>query len=316
MDNQKILTWQEKPDFSGFLVSEIENHNLIKWTGKKISLGEIQKVMSFFVWQFKTYKTESQLRILRDSKGNFIFVPFHQYIETGLQSNEIKDSKENIELTEKYLKEGFHFFGSIHHHCSSSAFQSSTDYNDEIKINGFHFTIGNLDNDIFSLHGRFVFRGVCYKINLLEIFENLDFLNTENIAVDIFPFRWMETLKEKPVIVTPIFESFKYSEKTENDNSFFYSDVYNDSFFNNYEDDIEKIENEFLFSNIDTDYLFYLKNSTTENKNRILELIDFLEFISLNNPIQENFDFIEFLENIENLNNEELQKIKKLIEGK
>ncbi|CAB4157863.1 hypothetical protein UFOVP683_53, partial [uncultured Caudovirales phage] len=239
MDNQKILTWQEKPDFSGFLVSEIENHNLIKWTGKKIPFAEIQKVMSFFVWQFKTYKTESQLRILRDSKGNFIFVPFYQYIEAGLQSNEIKDSKENIELTEKYLKEGFHFFGSIHHHCSSGAFQSGTDYNDEIKINGFHFTIGNLDNPIFSLHGRFVFRGVCYKINLLEIFDNLDFLNTENIPENIFPFRWMETLKEKPIIITPIFESFSYSEKTENthDNAFFYSDVYNDSFFNNYDDD-------------------------------------------------------------------------------
>jgi len=316
MDN-KILTYQEKPDFSGFLVSEIENHNLIKWQGKKISFAEIQKVMSFFVWQFSTYKTESQLRILRDSKGNFIFVPFYQYIEQGLQSNEIKDSKENIELTEKYLKEGFHFFGSIHHHCQAAAFQSGTDYQDEIKINGFHFTIGNLDNNIFSLHGRFVFRGVCYKINLLEIFENLDFLNTENIAVDIFPFYWMETLKEKPVIEKPIFENFRYSEKTENDNSFFYSDIYSsDSYFTNYEDDIEKIENEFLFSNIDTDYLFYLKSSTTENKNRILELIDFLEFISLNNPIQENYDFIEFLENIENLNNEDLQKIKKLLEGK
>jgi hypothetical protein len=127
----------------------------------------------------------------------------------------------------------------------------------------------------------------------------------------------METLKEKPVIEKPIFENFRYSEKTENDNSFFYSDIYSsDSYFTNYEDDMEKIENEFLFSNIDTDYLFYLKNGTTENKNRILELIDFLEFISLNNPIQENYDFIEFLENIENLNNEELQKIKKLLEGK
>ena len=315
MNNQKILTYQKKPDFSGFLVSEIENYDLIKWTGNKISLATIQETMSFFVWQYETYKTESQLRLLRDKQGNFIFVPFFQFIETGLQSNEIRDSKENIELTEKYLKEGFHFFGSIHHHCSSGAFQSSTDFNDEIKQNGFHFTIGNLDNNVFSLHGRFIFRGVCYKINLLEIFHNLDFLNIENIPENIFPFEWQERLKEKPKIETVFKNDYKSDYKSDYKNEYEFSNIWeNDSYFFDFEKELSDIEETFSYSKIDAEYLYYLKLSDTQNKNRILELIDFLEYINSLNHIQENFEFIEFLENIEGCNSEDLQKIKKLLE--
>ena len=317
--NQKILTYQEKPDFSGFLVSDTENHNLIEWKGNKISLATIQETMSFFVWQYKTYKTESQLRLLRDSKGNFIFVPFYQYIETGLQSNEIRDSKENIELTEFYLKQGFHFFGSIHHHCSSGAFQSGTDYQDEIKINGFHFTIGNLDNNIFSLHGRFVFRGVCYKINLLDIFSNLDFLNSENIPENIFPFEWQERLKEKPKpIITEFKNDYKNDyNKSDYKNDFYYSDFHEtDNYFFDFEKELSEIEETFQDSKIDSEYLYFLKMSDSTQKNRILELIDFLEYINSLNQFNENFDFIEFLESIENSNLTELKKIKKLLEEK
>jgi hypothetical protein len=311
--NNKILTFQEKPDFSGFLVDNFETYDLINWKGNKISFPEIQKVISFFVWQYETYKTESQLRLLRDKQGNFIFVPFYQFIETGLQSNEIRDSKENIELTEYYLKNNYHFFGSIHHHCSSRAFQSSTDYRDEININGFHFTIGNLDNNIFSLHGRFIFRGICYKINLLEIFNNLDFLNIENIPENIFPFEWQERLKEKP---KPIIETtFKNDYKTEYKNEYQSSDIWEtDNYFFDFEKELSDIEEIFSYSKIDAEYLYYLKLSDNQNKNRILELIDFLEYINSLNHIQENFEFIEFLENIEGCNSADLQKIKKLLE--
>ena len=36
-------------------------------------------------------------------------------------------------------------FGTVHHHCSSSAFQSGTDHADELGREGLHFTIGNLN---------------------------------------------------------------------------------------------------------------------------------------------------------------------------
>lgn len=314
--NTKILTFQEKQDFSGFLVSDnSENHDLIKWTGNKISIPEIQIAMSFFVWQYATYKTESQLRLLRDNKGNFIFVPFYQFIEQGLQSNEIKNSQENNNLTEYYLKNGFHFFGSIHHHCSSGAFQSSTDFQDEISQNGFHFTIGNLDNNIFSLHGRFVFRGICYKINLLDIFHNLDFLNSENIPENIFPFEWQERLKEKPKFETTFKNDYKSDYKSDYKNEYEFSSIWEtDNYFFDFEKELSDIEETFSHSKIDAEYLYYLKLSDTQNKNRILELIDFLEYINSLNHIQENFEFIEFLENIEGCNSKDLQKIKKLLE--
>jgi hypothetical protein len=314
MDNHKLLTYQQKKDFEGFLLSDNQEISKISWNGNKISLATIQETMSFFVWQFQTYGTESQLRLLRHNEtGEFKFVPFFQYIETGLQSNEIKESTENNNLTEYYLKNGFHFFGSIHHHCTAGAFQSSTDYRDEISINGFHFTIGNLDKKNFSIHGRFVFRSVCYEIDLLEIFHNLDFLNSENIPESIFPFQWLERLKEKPKLEIPKIQILSKSETT---NEFKYSD-FNDysnyDYFQDFEQELEEIENTFFDSKIDSEYLYFLKLSDNQNKNRILELIDFLEYINSYNPIQENFEIIEFLESIEGCTTLDLLKIKKLL---
>jgi hypothetical protein len=309
MEN-KILTYQIRKDFEGFLVSEIQELENIKWNSNKIEWSSIQEVISFFLWQHRTFKTESQLRLLRHENGSFIFIPFYQYIETGLQSNEVKDSIENTRLTEHYLKNGYHFFGSIHHHCSVNAFQSGTDYQDEIKINGFHFTIGNLDQKKLGLHGRFVFRGICYKIDLLEIFENLDFLEIDNIPVNIFPFEWTERLLEKPKIENPVYENehsiydyyFEKSEKTENDINLNLD----------FELELEKIENDFFDVNIDTDYLYFLKLSDNQTKNKILELIDFLSYVNID--LDDSYELIEFLENIKNLTRLELQKIKKLLE--
>jgi hypothetical protein len=317
MDNTKILTYQQKKDFEGFLLSDNQEISKISWHGNKISLATIQETMSFFVWQFQTYGTESQLRLLRNnSTGEFKFIPFYQHIETGLQSNEIKESIENNNLTEYYLKNNYHFFGSIHHHCTSGAFQSSTDYRDEININGFHFTIGNLDKKQFSLHGRFVFRSVCYEINLLEIFDNLDFLNSENIPESIFPFQWLERLKEKPKPIISEITKMQTLSKSEATNEFKYSDFndYNSyDYFQDFEKELEEIENTFFDSKVDSEYLYFLKLSDNQNKNKILELIDLLEYINLYNPIQENFELIEFLETIEGCTTLDLQKIKKLL---
>jgi hypothetical protein len=46
-------------------------------------------------------------------------------------------------------------FGTVHHHCSSSAFQSGTDHSDELSREGLHFTIGNLDKPFdLDIHAR------------------------------------------------------------------------------------------------------------------------------------------------------------------
>jgi hypothetical protein len=160
-----------------------------------------------------------------------------------------------------------------------------------------------------------VFRSVCYEINLLEIFHNLDFLNFENIPESIFPFQWLERLKEKPKLEIPKIQILSKSETIEN-NTYKYSD-FNDyssyDYFQDFEKELEEIENTFFESKIDSEYLYFLKLSDNQNKNKILELIDFLEYINQFNTIQENFELIEFLETIEGCTTIDLQKIKKLL---
>ena len=51
-------------------------------------------------------------------------------------------------------------FGTVHHHCTSGAFASGTDQDDEKDREGLHFTIGNMDKDILSLHCRLTLGGV------------------------------------------------------------------------------------------------------------------------------------------------------------
>ena len=46
-------------------------------------------------------------------------------------------------------------FGSLHHHCTSGAFASGTDKDDEVDRDGFHFTIGNIGSKRHSTHFRF-----------------------------------------------------------------------------------------------------------------------------------------------------------------
>ena len=46
-------------------------------------------------------------------------------------------------------------FGSLHHHCTTGAFASGTDKDDEVDRDGFHFTIGNIGSNRHSTHFRF-----------------------------------------------------------------------------------------------------------------------------------------------------------------
>lgn len=45
-------------------------------------------------------------------------------------------------------------FGTVHHHCKSSAFASGTDQADEANREGVHFTVGFMDKEIYDLHCR------------------------------------------------------------------------------------------------------------------------------------------------------------------
>jgi len=55
--------------------------------------------------------------------------------------------------------------GTVHHHCTSSAFQSGTDEADEVNREGLHFTIGHLNKAKFDIHFRMSLGGQCVEMD-------------------------------------------------------------------------------------------------------------------------------------------------------
>ena len=65
------------------------------------------------------------------------------------------------------------YFGTVHHHCSASAFQSSTDEQNEWNQDGLHITVGKMDGERHDLHARFYLGGNCYEPDL-SLFWQID----------------------------------------------------------------------------------------------------------------------------------------------
>jgi len=63
--------------------------------------------------------------------------------------------------------------GTVHHHCTSSAFQSGTDEADEVNREGLHFTIGHLDKDKVDVHFRMSLGGQCVDMDAHTYIEKV-----------------------------------------------------------------------------------------------------------------------------------------------
>ena len=99
----------------------------------------------------------------------------------------------------------------MHHHCRASAFQSSTDEQNEWNQDGLHITVGKMDEDRHDLHCRFYLAGNGYEPDLgsfwaiePELAERIPqglhhhlavYEMGEKVTVD-FPNQWRENLVE------------------------------------------------------------------------------------------------------------------------
>jgi len=114
-----------------------------KWKGKPIPFQMWKDITDWCVLSYEKFKSETLVFLYYDLNNknpwSFWIVP---QITNGMTVKSDPDSK-------FFAKERKNFpdtmFGTVHHHCSSSAFQSGTDHTDELDREGLHFTIGNLD---------------------------------------------------------------------------------------------------------------------------------------------------------------------------
>lgn len=151
----KNKTWARKSTEYCEYDFPVESKNAepeFRWQHGKISMEEWHKVLSFFKWSYDETKSETQVRLLYNPETkHWVAWAFPQEHGTGMTTKEI----DNDQMDEQRARlVGYTNMGTVHHHCSTSAFQSSVDEANERTQDGIHITIGHMDRDIYDIDAR------------------------------------------------------------------------------------------------------------------------------------------------------------------
>jgi hypothetical protein len=140
-----------------------------KWYGKKIPLEMWNDILAFMKISYDKLKSETLLFLYYDE--NNAESPWSYWVPPQTTSGmSVKSDPTNPEFSKQRAAYPDTLFGTVHHHCSTSAFQSGTDEADETNREGFHFTIGNLnDKDSCDIHLRCTLGGICVDIDDLSL---------------------------------------------------------------------------------------------------------------------------------------------------
>ncbi len=197
------VTWGQWFGDIAAVVPESEPEDLyLQWTGAQIPPALFREILGFFKWSFDKYRCEAQLRLYyrpQDKQWKAVVMP--QFIISGSSSKEDDKDDEFDQMKLDLSREGFGHVGSAHHHCTMPAFQSMTDYKDEIVTEGFHYTIGCLDEASASFHARCVVRKLCYTADIIGFVPYIDngILALKNLPEP--PQEWRDRMTKKPVVV-------------------------------------------------------------------------------------------------------------------
>ena len=124
-----------------------------EWHGKKIPLTMWREILAFMKLSYDELKSETMLFLYYDDTKK---QPWSYWIPPQITAGmTVKSNPEHSEFQAQRAQYPDIMFGTVHHHCSTSAFQSGTDEADETQREGLHFTVGNLNQDCdFDVHFR------------------------------------------------------------------------------------------------------------------------------------------------------------------
>lgn len=158
-----------KKSFPGLLDCEFK-HTVTKaearfdYTGPPIPVDVWKQVLAFFQWTYDTTHSESQVRLFVNTKTRtWEAWAFPQEARTGMTARELDTPEKNKQRAAFADDAGWVYFGTVHHHCSCSAFQSGTDFANERDQDGLHITIGNMASQRYDLHARFYLGGFGFE---------------------------------------------------------------------------------------------------------------------------------------------------------
>jgi hypothetical protein len=200
----KVVAFQKLTSFEGHLppiLSEVIAKDLdFHWTGGPIPLATWRAIVSFMKWTFDEHGCEAQCRLAHNHETKeWRVAVLPQHICSGLSTKEIESDDDRTEaFKECGLYEGFDLVGTVHHHCSTGAFQSGTDHADELKQPGYHVTLGHLNTKTADFHSRASFRGLMYPtVNDKDWlpYTQLEICDLEEVSE--FPEVWKTRLKKR-----------------------------------------------------------------------------------------------------------------------
>ncbi len=135
------------------------------WHGGKISLALWKQITAFFEHTQRSHSCESQVRLYYNRlTGEWAAWAYPQRLGTGMFTKEIDEAtgelaeRRDRQRAQFSTRDGWEEFGTVHHHCTASAFQSGTDSNDEKDRVGLHITVGHITQNTYDLHWRVTFK--------------------------------------------------------------------------------------------------------------------------------------------------------------
>lgn len=164
-----------------------ERTESIQWLGAKIPKTLSDQVLSWCKHWVDEGECQGKL-FYHKREHKWLFEVFPQLEPRGMTTDEKPEDPRHDELQAEITKKGYTCFGSIHHHCNISAFQSGTDQKDEDRFNGVHVTFGKLKDKVADIHIRVVHEGVTYDDIQTETFFEDTTLSLENLPP--YPEEW------------------------------------------------------------------------------------------------------------------------------
>lgn len=169
------------------------------WYGPVIPCELWQQIIAFMIWSYEHHKSEALIQLFfkpNECDGEWAAWAFPQELG-GMTVSSLPDHPRYAEERKQFGK-GWIPFGSVHHHCSSQAFESGVDKADEMHKDGVHFTVGLIGSKKLDLHCRQVFDGTSYVCNSEQWIEEPEWIGeiTSDLAGQVFA-GWIR----KPIIV-------------------------------------------------------------------------------------------------------------------
>lgn len=193
-NEKKVIQSKEVP---GFMSVRFE-HEVTKTSGyfvfQNIKIGQPMwnQILAYFKWCYDTTKSECQVRLYVNPRlREWRAWAFPQEARTGMTAKEIECPAAQEQRQQFLDAEGWLYFGTAHHHCNGTAFQSSTDEANEKSQDGLHITVGKMDEARHDIHARLYISGLKFEPNMEWFWDVGD-------EVQVLPEWVKKLLPEKP----------------------------------------------------------------------------------------------------------------------